>query len=200
MNNFPIKCDHPRLSITVITKPTLHIFSLTSPQPNSSFQSIPPKFQFLLYSNLRFLNQHNIICKHHTPRNVSLNSSCQFVHHHYGKEKWTKSRSLMHPNRNGKFFCPPNINVKVPLYGCDCYAYALLASGYVDLVIESGLKPYDFLSLIPVIEGAGGVITDWKGHQLHWEASSKAHATSFNVIAAGDEEIHREAIDTLLWQ
>ncbi|KAL6517326.1 Bifunctional phosphatase IMPL2, chloroplastic [Orobanche minor] len=90
--------------------------------------------------------------------------------------------------------------VKVPLYGCDCYAYALLASGYVDLVIESGLKPYDFLSLIPVIEGAGGVITDWKGHQLHWEASSKAHATSFNVIAAGDEEIHREAIDTLLWQ
>lgn len=53
--------------------------------------------------------------------------------------------------------------VKVPLYGCDCYAYALLASGFVDLVIESGLKPYDFLSLIPVIEGAGGVITDWKG-------------------------------------
>ncbi|KAL6546000.1 Bifunctional phosphatase IMPL2, chloroplastic [Orobanche gracilis] len=90
--------------------------------------------------------------------------------------------------------------VKVPLYGCDCYAYALLASGYVDLVIESGLKPYDFLSLIPVIEGAGGVITDWKGHQLHWEASSKAHATSFNVVAAGDEEIHREAIATLLWQ
>ncbi|KAL6575527.1 hypothetical protein OROHE_000904 [Orobanche hederae] len=109
MNNFPIKCDHPRLSITVITKPTLHIFSLTSAQPKaSSFQSIPPKFQFLLYSNLRFLNQHNIICKHHTPRNVSLNSSCQFVHH-YGKEKWTKSRSLMHPNRNRKFFCPPNI-------------------------------------------------------------------------------------------
>ncbi|KAL6494808.1 Bifunctional phosphatase IMPL2, chloroplastic [Orobanche gracilis] len=90
--------------------------------------------------------------------------------------------------------------VKAPLYGCDCYAYALLASGYVDLVIESGLKPYDFLSLIPVIEGAGGVITDWKGHQLHWEASSKAHATSFNVVAAGDEEVHREAIETLLWQ
>ncbi|KAB2603177.1 bifunctional phosphatase IMPL2 [Pyrus ussuriensis x Pyrus communis] len=56
--------------------------------------------------------------------------------------------------------------VKVPLYGCDCYAYALLASGFVDLVVESGLKPYDFLSLIPVIEGAGGVITDWKGHRL----------------------------------
>ncbi|KAL6551836.1 hypothetical protein OROGR_007990 [Orobanche gracilis] len=69
MNNFPIKCDHLRLSITVITKPTLHIFSLTSAQPKaSSFQSIPPKFQFLLHSNLRFINQHNIICEHHTPR------------------------------------------------------------------------------------------------------------------------------------
>ncbi|KAI3446145.1 hypothetical protein Pfo_002810 [Paulownia fortunei] len=89
--------------------------------------------------------------------------------------------------------------VKVPLYGCDCYAYALLASGYVDLVIESGLKPYDFLSLIPVIEGAGGVITDWKGHQLYWEASSKAHAASFNVVAAGDKEVHQEALDTLQW-
>ncbi|KAL1554305.1 Bifunctional phosphatase IMPL2, chloroplastic, variant 2 [Salvia divinorum] len=88
--------------------------------------------------------------------------------------------------------------VKVPLYGCDCYAYALLASGFVDLVIESGLKPYDFLSLIPVIEGAGGVITDWEGHQLKWEASSKSHAPpSFNVVAAGDKRVHEEALETL---
>ncbi|KAL9685223.1 hypothetical protein QQ045_022671 [Rhodiola kirilowii] len=62
--------------------------------------------------------------------------------------------------------------VKVPLYGCDCYAYALLASGLVDLVVESGLKPYDFLALKPVIEGAGGVITDWMGQSLYLEASS----------------------------
>ncbi|XP_038712800.1 bifunctional phosphatase IMPL2, chloroplastic-like [Tripterygium wilfordii] len=89
--------------------------------------------------------------------------------------------------------------VKVPLYGCDCYAYALLASGYVDLVIESGLKPYDFLSLIPVIEGAGGVITDWKGHQLSWEASADSSATSFNVAAAGDKQIHQQALDALQW-
>ncbi|KAK9942638.1 hypothetical protein M0R45_008292 [Rubus argutus] len=90
--------------------------------------------------------------------------------------------------------------VKVPLYGCDCYAYALLASGYVDLVVESGLKPYDFLSLIPVIEGGGGVITDWKGHQLYWEASPNSHATSFNVVAAGDKQIHQQALDSLQWQ
>ncbi|KAM7479332.1 hypothetical protein LguiA_027545 [Lonicera macranthoides] len=90
--------------------------------------------------------------------------------------------------------------VKVPLYGCDCYAYALLASGFVDLVIESGLKPYDFLSLIPVIEGAGGVITDWKGHQLQWEASSDSRPLSFNVVAAGDKHLHQQALDSLEWQ
>ncbi|CAN6544017.1 unnamed protein product [Malus baccata var. baccata] len=90
--------------------------------------------------------------------------------------------------------------VKVPLYGCDCYAYALLASGFVDLVVESGLKPYDFLSLIPVIEGAGGVITDWKGHQLDWDASPNSKATSYNVVAAGDKQIHQQALDSLQWQ
>ncbi|OVA06204.1 Inositol monophosphatase [Macleaya cordata] len=90
--------------------------------------------------------------------------------------------------------------VKVPLYGCDCYAYALLASGFVDLVIETGLKPYDFLSLIPVIEGAGGVITDWKGEQLFWEASSDSRAPSFNVLAAGDKQLHQQSLDFLQWQ
>ncbi|KAF8405285.1 hypothetical protein HHK36_010187 [Tetracentron sinense] len=90
--------------------------------------------------------------------------------------------------------------VKVPLYGCDCYAYALLASGHVDLVIESGLKPYDFLSLIPVIEGAGGVITDWIGNQLYWKPSSDSRATNFNVVAAGDKELHQQVLDSLQWR
>ncbi|KAI3702530.1 hypothetical protein L6452_28270 [Arctium lappa] len=90
--------------------------------------------------------------------------------------------------------------VKVPLYGCDCYAYALLASGHVDLVVESGLKPYDFLSLIPVIEGAGGVITDWKGNHLSWEASSDSQPTSFNVVAAGDKQLHKQTLGCLEWQ
>ncbi|XP_022146125.1 bifunctional phosphatase IMPL2, chloroplastic isoform X2 [Momordica charantia] len=89
--------------------------------------------------------------------------------------------------------------VKVPLYGCDCYAYALLASGFVDLVVESGLKPYDFLALIPIIKGAGGVITDWKGDELHWEASPNSQATSFNVLAAGDKGIHQQALHSLRW-
>ena len=51
--------------------------------------------------------------------------------------------------------------VRTPLYGCDCYAYGLLASGHVDLVVEADLKPYDFMALVPIVEGAGGVMTDW---------------------------------------
>lgn len=51
--------------------------------------------------------------------------------------------------------------VRTPLYGCDCYAYGLLASGHVDLVVEADLKPYDFLALVPIVEEAGGVMTDW---------------------------------------
>ncbi|XP_074275423.1 bifunctional phosphatase IMPL2, chloroplastic [Silene latifolia] len=90
--------------------------------------------------------------------------------------------------------------VKVPLYGCDCYAYALLASGFVDLVIESGLKPYDFLALIPVIKGAGGSISDWAGKELCWEASPESHPAGFNVVAAGDAKLHQQAVESLEWQ
>ncbi|KNA23196.1 hypothetical protein SOVF_027050 [Spinacia oleracea] len=90
--------------------------------------------------------------------------------------------------------------VKVPLYGCDCYAYALLASGFVDLVVESGLKPYDFLALIPVIKGAGGTITDWKGEEFHWEASPDSQATDFNVVAAGDPNLHQQTVLSLEWK
>ncbi|KAF0897960.1 hypothetical protein E2562_001654 [Oryza meyeriana var. granulata] len=73
--------------------------------------------------------------------------------------------------------------VKVPLYGCDCYAYALLASGFVDLVVESGLKPYDFLSLVPVIEGAG-----------EWTARRATALRREGPTGAGStEEAYREA-------
>ncbi len=52
--------------------------------------------------------------------------------------------------------------VRIPLYGCDCYAYGLLSAGFCDLVVEADMKPYDFLALVPIVEGAGGVMTDWK--------------------------------------
>lgn len=51
--------------------------------------------------------------------------------------------------------------VRTPLYGCDCYAYGLLAAGCVDLVVEAELKPYDYMALVPIVQEAGGVMTDW---------------------------------------
>jgi hypothetical protein len=43
-------------------------------------------------------------------------------------------------------------HVRIPLYGCDCYAYGLLAAGHVDLVVEADLKPYDYMALVPIIQ------------------------------------------------
>ncbi|QKG71014.1 histidinol-phosphatase [Erythrobacter mangrovi] len=66
-----------------------------------------------------------------------------------------------------------------PVYGGDCYNYALLASGHLDLVIESGLKLHDYAALVPVVEGAGGMMSDWQGHPL--DAGSDG-----SVLALGD--------------
>jgi myo-inositol-1(or 4)-monophosphatase len=75
-------------------------------------------------------------------------------------------------------------------FGGDCYAYGLLASGHVDLVVEAGLAPYDYLALVPVIEGAGGVVSDWQGRPL-------GLASDGRVVAAATAELHREALAVL---
>jgi inositol-phosphate phosphatase/L-galactose 1-phosphate phosphatase/histidinol-phosphatase len=80
--------------------------------------------------------------------------------------------------------------VKRSRYGCDCYAYALVASGFVDLVVEAGLKSYDFAALAPVIQGAGGIMTDWSGAPLTIASDGK-------VCAAGDARVHAEALRVL---
>ena len=72
----------------------------------------------------------------------------------------------------------------------DCYAYGLLARGERDLVADAGLKPYDILALVPIIEGAGGTITHWDGQDV-----SLNHYA--NVIAAGDKDLHTQAISLL---
>jgi len=71
---------------------------------------------------------------------------------------------------------------KHAVFGGDCYVYGLVANGSVDLVVESGLKPYDFCALVPVIEGAGGLFTDWKGRPLRIDSDGR-------VAAAGDRRI-----------
>ncbi len=73
-------------------------------------------------------------------------------------------------------------------YGGDCYAYGLLALGMIDLTVEAGLKPWDVQALIPIIEGAGGVITRWDGT----EASQGGR-----VVACGDPKLHAAVVDLL---
>ena len=78
--------------------------------------------------------------------------------------------------------------VRMTRFGGDCYGYCLLAAGFVDLVVEAGLKSYDIVALIPIIEGAGGRVTTWEG----------APATQGGrVIAAGDPRLHEEAMKVL---
>jgi histidinol phosphatase-like enzyme (inositol monophosphatase family) len=73
-------------------------------------------------------------------------------------------------------------------FGGDCYSYGLLASGHVDLILEAELQPYDFMALVPVVSGAGGVITDWSGAPLTLVSSGQ-------VLAAANPELHRAALE-----
>ena len=74
--------------------------------------------------------------------------------------------------------------------GGDCYNYALLASGHIDIVCEAGLKLHDWAALVPIVEGAGGTMCDWNGDPLH--AASDGH-----VLALGDPARLEDAIGAL---
>ena len=80
--------------------------------------------------------------------------------------------------------------VRYTQYGGSCYAYGLLASGRTDLALDAGLDIFDILAVVPVIEGAGGVITDWAGEpiELGWQG---------RVLAAGAPALHREVLALL---
>jgi myo-inositol-1(or 4)-monophosphatase len=77
---------------------------------------------------------------------------------------------------------------KLSRYGGDCYAYCMLAAGHIDLVIETEIKPHDIAALIPIITGAGGVVTTWEGGRA---------ASGGRIIAAGDKRVHAEAMKVL---
>ena len=78
--------------------------------------------------------------------------------------------------------------VRLARYGCDCYAYCMVAAGHADLVIEAGLKPYDIVALIPIITGAGGRVTDWQGNGA---------ASGGRIVASGDARLHAAVIAEL---
>jgi myo-inositol-1(or 4)-monophosphatase len=79
-------------------------------------------------------------------------------------------------------------NARLTRFGGDCYSYCMLAAGHIDLVIESGLQPYDIVALIPIIEGAGGVVSDWQGGPA---------AGGGRIVAAGDARLHTAALERL---
>ena len=80
--------------------------------------------------------------------------------------------------------------VRLTRYGCDCYAYALLAAGQIDLVIEAGLQPYDIQAPIAVIEAAGGIVTDWSGGPV---------MDGGRAVAAANPQVHEAALRALAW-
>ncbi|MEX0644105.1 MAG: histidinol-phosphatase [Parvularculaceae bacterium] len=79
---------------------------------------------------------------------------------------------------------------RVSRFSLDAYAYGLLALGEIDLVVEASLKRHDFAALIPAIEGAGGVVTGWRGESLY--ASERGR-----IVAAATPELHAAALDVL---
>jgi myo-inositol-1(or 4)-monophosphatase len=95
---------------------------------------------------------------------------------------------MFKPGHEHRRFTQISKAVRMTRYGGDCYAYCMLASGHIDLVVEAGLKIFDIAPLIPIIEAAGGVVTDWTG----------APATQGGrVIAAGDRALHAAALRIL---
>jgi len=100
---------------------------------------------------------------------------------------FTTSPRLMNASDRTAFERVENV-VRLSRYGGDCYAYCMLAAGHVDLIIETELQPYDILPLIPILQGAGGIVTGWDGG---------AAGRDGRIIAAGDERVHRAAMALL---
>ena len=78
--------------------------------------------------------------------------------------------------------------VKLSRYGGDCYAYCMLAAGHIDLIIETEIKPHDIVPLIPIIAGAGGIVTTWENGPAQGGG---------RIVVAGDRRVHEAALEML---
>ena len=96
----------------------------------------------------------------------------------------TTSPALMHAPDERARYDSIERRVRLARYGADGYAYCLLAGGHIDLVVEASLEPYDVVGLVPIIEAAGGIMTDWTGGPADRGTA---------VVAAGDGRIHTAA-------
>lgn len=78
--------------------------------------------------------------------------------------------------------------VKLIRYGTDCYAYGLLASGHIDLIVEADVALHDYMAHVPILQGAGGFVTDWEGRSLN------LNRRATRLVAAGAQSLHRETL------
>jgi histidinol-phosphatase len=100
----------------------------------------------------------------------------------------TTHPDLFARGKEEKAFARLKSKVRMTRFGGDCYGYCLLAAGFVDAVVETGLKPHDIVALIPIIERAGGRVTTWTGEPA---------TNGGRIIAAGDARLHEQAMDVL---
>jgi len=105
-----------------------------------------------------------------------------------GKATLMTTSPLLYTDEKRRAFERVEGKVRLSRYGCDCYAFAMLAAGHVDCVIESGVQTYDIAPLIPIIEGAGGIVTRWDGGSA---------VRGGDVVACGDKTLHREVLALL---
>ncbi len=97
----------------------------------------------------------------------------------------TTHPDLFEPGFEAQAFARLKAKARMTRYGGDCYGYCLLAAGFVDIVVETGLNAYDVLALIPIIERAGGRVTTWKGEPA---------TAGGRILASGDARLHDEAL------
>ena len=100
---------------------------------------------------------------------------------------FTTSPLLMNRSDRAAFGKLEN-KVKLSRYGGDCYAYCMLAAGLIDLIIETEIKPYDIVAVIPIVAGAGGIVTTWENGPAQGGG---------RVIVAGDKRVHQAALEIL---
>ncbi|XP_049391707.1 bifunctional phosphatase IMPL2, chloroplastic-like [Solanum stenotomum] len=101
------------------------------------------------------------------------------------------------------------VHLKVPNYNDDatkvgkrlfngnCIVFGELASGFVDVMVDCALDPCDFLALVPVVEGADGIVTDWEGNELIWNASTPVPEGGFKIVATAGKTTHQHVISAL---
>jgi myo-inositol-1(or 4)-monophosphatase len=99
----------------------------------------------------------------------------------------TTSPLLMNDADRATFVCLED-KVRLSRYGGDCYAYCMLAAGLIDLVVETEIKPHDIVPLIPVITGAGGIVTTWENEPAQGGG---------RIVVAGDARVHQAAVEIL---